>query len=1102
MRALRLPHSRTIRLVVACLLAGLAAVALGARHARATPNERCPGLCPDGETACGNHADCEGAECKFDDACLPGLAPLIEEALPEGPRGLDDPGAWSCGFLDCALDPTDATALSVGSTYGIGAFAVKDLVLEPGRRYLIRAEMRADADTWGYLDVASDFVAARSDDVTGPADWHPVTIAFDLPPSSAALQLRLHAEGAGRLGLRNAVVLVIGDYGVWLRFSLLEPSVPATFEDGFVLRHADDALGLHPTICPDGEAPSATCIDPALAIVPVPAGAPSAWVEVARMFSGGDRATHAWRVLDADGLPFDEPIRVKVEVAYRPDEGSILWSREQAPGFSGVGLVLPVGRPAPTAILRHTAFVRDLVGADREALATPAAARPSSFAVGTVVRSVDAFDAWGPLAGPSLELLAALGLDVQDFMTALPRPEDRARAAELGLTHRLVPLEGLMGDIAASRDLDLDAIRAAVRARLAEPTVAAEVQALAAAPEQAFVRLGDARVGPAFAGPRYAEAFHAWLATEAADLELTPADLGVASFDEVAPLEDARPATIAAQRPDPQADPQGARRYGLALRFWSVATGRAYAAARDELEAAVGQPVAAALDSGTPLAAGDLQYATGAEYQTLALERGVAGFFGDGFLDHRDDCLAWDLGFYADWAAGEVEPWTSGSTRPTMATYLHADRGDAGRKMLELAPRGFTWFCHHAYGPYDLTLDEGAGGLGAASLPWLDRVARGSELLAAAEPVLVGARRPAASIVMLGSQSDSTWTDLGAATPDELGWHMALVQSHYPVDLMMEGEVEAGRLEGPAARKRLLFVLREHVSRKAFTAIERWVEGGGVVVLGPDLAVADEHGQVDLERADWLAVAPGPVHPASDLESFRWATEQGLATFFYDGAWRELIGIGGSTLAESSEGRTVALRLPRGRGLVIALGARLGEAYRAPMLGCESRPGALPPRYPDVFADGLRAVMTSIPATLGLDDARPVWSDDPRLSLQAVDGPSGPAVVVVAWTNEHVDAALTSRRWRGCSRVHDAIGDVDLPVIFGTVIAPIDRAAVLSWDPSECEVPVVVEADAVAEAEVVTPPADDGCATGAASGALALAAALLVLAGLARRRGA
>ncbi|MFO0746932.1 MAG: hypothetical protein U1F43_14865 [Myxococcota bacterium] len=453
-----------------------------------------------------------------------------------------------------------------------------------------------------------------------------------------------------------------------------------------------------------------------------------------------------------------------------------------------------------------------------------------------------------------------------------------------------------------------------MRARLTEPYWVAELPSLVADPDAVFAILGDESAGLFFAGPAYADAFHAWLADEAGGSGVAPADLGVASFDDVAPLEDMGWWLVPERRPDPSVDAAAARRWVWALRFWNVATARAFAVALDELETAVGGDVAAAINSGTPIAAGYFQYAYGTEYQTMMAQRGVDAFFGEGFLSYLDNCLAWDLGFYGDWVAGQLEPWGSGASRLRAATYLHAYRGDSGRKMLELAGRGFTWFNHYAYGTFDLSTGDGAGGFGAGSVPWLERVASGSELLAKAEPALAGAAREPSPIVMLGSQSDPVWSDLPAASDDEIGWHMALVQSHYPIDIMPESEIEAGRLEGPAAPKRLLFVLRKHVSKAAFTAIRRWVEAGGTLVLGPDLASHDEYGQLDVERAEWLAVAPGPEHAAAAHQSLQWATDEGLVTFFYDGAWRELVGIGGTTLAVAGDDeRPIALRLARAR---------------------------------------------------------------------------------------------------------------------------------------------------------------------------------------------
>jgi len=1071
----------------------VAAVVARGEVARATPNPRCAGTCADGTTACGSVNDCGGATCVFPDACLPGMAGLIEAVLPE--TGVDDPAAWSCGLLRCrAVDG----ALAFASTFGRDVVAVKDLVVEPGRRYLVRGRMRADADTFGWLDVSGLGVAARAPDVVGPLDWTWLSAMFDVPAGGGAarLQLRLHAEGPGELGVRDLVVYVLGEHGVWLRFELLAPRRAVAYELGPVLRHVTTPPGARPVVCAEGPPAPADpgCIPRALARVEAEAGAPSPWIEVSALFAGGARATHGWRLVDpTSGAALPDDVEVRAEVAWRPEEAAVLWTDAIAPGRPMVALHLPEGVPAPDRIGADVGWLGDGIAADRAAF-EPASARPSRLVVAAMVKSLDEFAAWPARAADLLGLLADLGLDAAAYLTSAPRPEDRVAAATLGLVHRVLDAEALLWPPdEAPRDLDRAASAAAVTARAGTAPWVDELAAIAAAEDGDTLLVGGAARGVPLSGPAYAAELHAWLEATASAEGLTPADLGVTRWDEVTPLEGLTAESLAALRPDPH-DAEAARRFVWALRFWSVASAELWGATVAALADAAGADVHATLNAGSPLSPGPTGLASGLELQTLAGQRGGRAMLAELDLGGADDCRAWDVGWFADWLAGQAEPWREPGF--IVGARLDAQHGDQGRELLELATRGVGWFEHVAYGPYDLSTTPAGGGLGAASGPWLERVARASELLARAEPWIVGATRSPPAIALLASRSDPVWTDTAAGSDDELGWHMALSQAGYAVDVMPESEIEAGRLEGPGAAKRLLLVLRKHVSRAAFVAIRRWVEDGGTLVLGPDLAAYDEYGQLDIERATWLGVAPGPAR--DDEVDVQWVTGDGLTSFSVPGPWSELVGIGATTIAIADDERPVALRVPRGRGRVFALGLPIGAAYRRPVLACRARPAGVAPAFPEQLSGAIRSAMTSIPVDLDLDQARAVAADDPRLSLQRLTGPAGPVVVAVAWSAEPLDVALSSPAWRGCDTVHEAIDDYDVPVIFGSLLMRIERAAVLTWDPDACDAPAVADDPDDDAREDTTPRrVDDGCAGGAPPRLLLPLA--LALAALARR---
>ncbi len=1067
--------------------------------ARAAPSHYCPGTCADTGAACGSDGDCDGPVCAFADACLPGLARLVAAVVPEGPGGLNDAASgWTCGLLDCNAD---VDHLSFKSDYGITAIATKDIALKPGKRYLAIAEMRADPGAWGYFDIAGDDIGGVSDEAVAP-EWTRVTAFVTVPASPSGhtgqILFRLHADGPGYVGIRNIALLELRDYGVFLRFELLSPARPARFDAGFILRHAGDGPGFYPVACPAESVPVAGCVDPALLSVQAAAGDATPWIEVSRMFGpapGGWRVTIPWDLSDPiDGQPIDGG-RVAVTVAFAPDDSgaSNVWVGEREVVGNRIGVVLPEGVPSPVELLATPGFVADAIANDRAVLAAagaPPSAQPRAFKVGTMVNTIDIFDAPAAIAEDGLRLLAELGLNAADYFTDVPSAGERDLAQRLGLVNRFLHAEGLLG-VAGYSDIDFDpaAIETLVESVLDDPYWAREVGEAAAAGTR-FAILGDEIGGLSFAGPMYRAAYVAWLE----EAGVTAADLGLESLSEALPLESFGWWKIPDVRPlDPAADVAAARRYYYALRFWNEATAETYAIARRSMVARFGD-MPAAHNAGSPLGGLYFQSALGSDFQAMARHRAVTGFFGEGFLGYQDDCHAWQLGVYADYVAGVTSPWREaaaarGESFP-LASYLHAYRGDIGAKMLELAARGFEWFNHYSYGPYDLSTGDGAGGLGEPSRPWLERVRAGSELLAMAEPWLIGATREPASIVMLASQVDNIWSDADGVTAEEIGWHLALTQAHHPVDFMLEDEIAQGLLENPLVSRKVLIIMRKHVSAAAWSAIARWVDAGGTLILGGDLATHDELGQYDRARSEWTLFFADPGgSPGS--ETIRWANTRGSASFAYAGAWSELVSIVGTAVGFSDDERAVALRIPRGRGRIYALGLGLGAHYRLPETTCDgTRPAALAQR-PSGFSAVTREVMSDLVEAGGA--APSVRADAPSVALHRLTSAAGePLVLAIPWANEPVSLALTIPELARCERVREVLEGRELPVTFGSVLATLDGPAIFTWSTADCAPPVVVE-PAPEVVEPSPPRADGGCGGAQTSGIVGLFAVLTLV---------
>ncbi len=1068
-----MPWSRT------CGLRAIALVLALASAAHAAPSPYCPGTCDSG-LACGSDDDCEGAACTFADACLPGLARLVAAVVPEGPGGLNDAASgWTCGLVTC--EP-EADHLRFASDYGITEVAAKEIALAPGKRYLAVAEMRADPGTWGYFDITSRGIAAVSDVVVAD-DWTRVTAFFEVPQLHVgSIQFRLHADGPGALGIRRIALLELTDYGVFVRFTLASPPVAARFSAGPMQRHAADGPGYEPVACVGDPMPG--CIDPALLVADVAAGEPSAWLAVSRMFaSPGGRVTIPWLVT-ADGAPLIGA-RVEVEVAFAPDPTAVVWSRERTLGGDRVGLVLPEGVPHPDDLSSVPSFVGDAIARDR-AVVTPATARPEVYKVGATVATIDRFDVPAAM-DEGLDLLAELGLNAASYFSKNPDPSTREKATALGLVNRIVDAR----DVAAgTTDFDLAAIEAQLDATFADPDWESRSDAEGAR----LLVMGRGR-GLALAGPAYRAAYVAWLEAEG----VAPADLGLTSLAAAEPLEGFSPEALAATRPDP-ADEDAARRFVYALRFWNVATAKVYALVREVFGARFGA-TPTAFDNGAPFLAPTSQWSYGAEFQTLVKQRATDAFFGDATFGGPDDCLAWRMGVYADYVAGITAPWreaadSRGEQFP-LATHVHADRGDVGAKLLELAARQVEWFDYFAYGPYDLAARAGAGGLGAASAGWLERVAQANTLLAKAEPYLYGARRSPSPIVMLASQVDSVWSDAGAVTNEEIGWHMALSQAHLPVDFMLEDEIAQGLLSNPLIERRVLIVMRKHVSRAAWQAINRWVDDGGVLIVGGGLATHDEFGQYDQTRAEQALYFADDGGAGS--ETITWSNTRGGASFAYSGAWSEVASVVGTPVAFAREDRVVAMRIPRSRGRIYAIGLGLGAHYRLPETGCDlDRPAELP-QPPSGFSKAMREVMADLVETAGVN--APLRSEAATIALHRMTAADGsPLVLAVPHAAGEVALALTIPELARCEHVTELLEGFDLPLTFGAILTTLRGPALFTWDRTQCA--PEVEPDAQPEVVEPAPPRAEGChgAGDAEAAALSTVAALAWVITWRRRR--
>lgn len=1042
--------------------------------ARAAPNPLCPGRCEGGTVACGAASDCEGAPCLFEASCLDGhgaLTPLIARVVPEGPGGLNDPRVgWSCGLLTC--EPA-ADHLAVRSTWGSGAGAVKDIALSPGR-YLLMADLAADSRTWGALSIVAGSLEAWSEPVVqesgegrNGADftWHRSSVFFEVPSNHAGpIQIRLHGEGPGRVGLKRVVIVQLAPFSAFIRVKTVDAQ--ATGLAALGVRVPTEEGGRH-VVCEDascrvgpGEGSTSDWLD---------LGALAASLHDVAPGSASDRHAPTNRMtvslqIDACGddgcVPRAEPVEVTFELAFAKDPTAIVWRGTKVVDPARVGLVLPhAPRPihpyALTGAFLHDLLVEDLQNAD------PIASPTRTIRLGATTAPLDPYDA-GPVDASAHDILASMGLDIAGWFETHPSPATREAAAERGLIHRVLEVPDVLASYEG--DFDLSAIAAHTRVELALDRSPLGADLNGCTRDTCIARLHHApRV---FAGDAYEEGFIAWLDErgETADT------LGLEA------LTDAR--ALASWPPGPApADPKALRLHLRQVEFAYTASARALAEVRDALHERAVIPVGLELSS-LPLQALRIAFD----------EANLSALFSSSATGPTDDCELSRISAQAELAASIAMPWREAAEARgepfVIAASVRAGRAELPQVLVEHAARGVTWFIHEGYGPHDASLTRAQGGLGEMGRAWMSRVREANLALGAFEPWFEKMRRPIVPTVILASESESLLSDTPTLDNDALGWHAALSHAARPAELMLESDIAQGFLEHPVTTRRLLVVTRKNVSRAAWSAIERWVESGNTLVLGPELAAYDEDGQLAAERTAWLGAVVGEARRGGT--SLRWSGSLGVSSVLVPGEWREVLALIGTPIALSSDDRAVVVRVPRGRGRVIVSGVPLGAIYRQAESGCEPRRPARLPRYTRDYSAVLRDAMSSFAPSFSTPP-----SVDPRVSVTRLVTESGrPFVLVVPWLGSPEPVSIHLAEAAGCSSVREEVEGVELPITFGSLFATLSGPAILTWDEGGC-------AEVVEEQPELVEPAppkvvDDGCSSGAGWGAGLIPLALLV----------
>ena len=208
-----------------------------------------------------------------------------------------------------------------------------------------------------------------------------------------------------------------------------------------------------------------------------------------------------------------------------------------------------------------------------------------------------------------------------------------------------------------------------------------------------------------------------------------------------------------------------------------------------------------------------------------------------------------NLGWGEDWATGGS--WGMGTfqsvsyyaalvdcaTRKTgcpSGFYVCVNCGNAARKIFSCAAQGLTWLHLYDWGPID-SWAEGSNSWSEHQGEYL-QVATATHALGPADKIIAKGTREPRQAAILYNRSHEIWNNAeGRFIHDWMWTFVALKNSHYPVDIILEEDLTPDELQ----RYKVLFAGGFNLDRRHLAALRTWVEGGGTLVASAGFGMRD-----------------------------------------------------------------------------------------------------------------------------------------------------------------------------------------------------------------------------------------------------------------------
>lgn len=320
------------------------------------------------------------------------------------------------------------------------------------------------------------------------------------------------------------------------------------------------------------------------------------------------------------------------------------------------------------------------------------------------------------------------------------------------------------------------------------------------------------------AQPESLAAFKKWLEEQ----KVTPAFLGLASFNELKPLDSRKDAKT----------PEQKRLWALQMDFNTYHTTMVYKRATQMVEKAVGHPVETAINPSPHwyLINGYADDDTGMNFLKFWQDGGVVMPWSEDWC--YDNGLLYISAEQASYVAA-LNLCGTAQSRPT-GMYITTGSSMTRRMKMDIAlGRGAKHVNHYTYGPRFANTEaswshrpENFNNVGFINA----EIARADDLLGPAKP-----RR--GQVALLYPFTTDVWKHSGASNAERMYEYFALAHGQMPVDILSEEQVANGAL----VDYKVLYVVGDNVRKPAVQQIAKWLNGGGTLVAMAGAGSRDEY---------------------------------------------------------------------------------------------------------------------------------------------------------------------------------------------------------------------------------------------------------------------